>query len=1217
MAATHYLVFFLVLQVLIASVKAATEQSGSVSVGTSETSTINLHVDFKTFPSAFAEIPTVFTWVRNGVVESGQFRTQVTNTDLTGFDVTITRYDVAAGWDGSPNLNWNAQVEDEVFSSEIGSSESATMSSRIVFTSPYDVPPQVNAWARGNPDYPDTFTVTADSVDVSGFEYTVRRIDSTNGWSQSITIYWNALEMPVSSYETSNVFGTSPVVTSYEIPSPVWVFTPALTETSADVFDIIGREIHFSTARQMLIENAQGRFPVSQTTAGRSTLELVLRGDSVYIDESINFQGLKKLKIYARKLVSNGGLLTLQAPAVCQTLDGTTCTHLGKAEEMKDGADGKSGISSPQVEIYLHDIEGNINIISQGSDGIKGESGGDGTQGQDNTWETAALTNSQSCDKGCGDLFGEKHYKGYAGPNGGNGFDARKSGSSGAGGKASSLTLYTENLSGYLSLEQRSGTGGNPTEHGYGGRGGYGGTGGCGRLCRAWLMCIIIICWPECTTDSSCGSDRGDPGLSGQPGMDGFVQYPPPSMGALGAVESPTMRQVQSVKSWFEADVELQDLIRRHGESLFQRNDNDEALDVFTFLLSITDEESAIHQEVSLRMSMIKEGFNYYGHTEQYAPDLDWSYLDARTASLLDAGKLFEDTYNSVMNEVQDIAMVSETMQSVITLAITNADRELANNEVELESAKKLYSKSLRQLERGMKSEMLQINVLVPLVIIQDQVQEMISGVSSLIGGIAGFVEGLVTLNPQDAFSGAMMVVNTLFGRPDCDAPTIKEASATLQERLDFGYEYEKTDPEELDFSTMDASAVPIIMYSDLAKNKEMLTKELECLFDNPDSDLAKNLERVINDFYRDAALRIALIDRIMNIDVQLKSILYNRALLAETQVTVDEAVNSAQDSIAMNVKLSFTDLLFNLYQEQENIIMRSLYELSKAYQFSCLWNFNALDKYSNFFSDKVMTSNLGSLEGMFQLQLIRQELEDQRGVFLNLVSSSAGPASHTYTAHWKFDNNTYPEVIETLQTDGQFTIQLEVDPNNVAIGGCEDCYNGRLISYYVELSGQDQPATVPTKIYVKVAHMGDSNFLTPLADGSKEVVLLEQTPENVDGGHVMSFDLSSPVASVQDPALTAEFLKPEHRFCENSDEFFGTKPCKSPYASYVVTVPRNDGLVCSLDPNEMVSGTNCQDLDFTKFDTISVYVKVKAWSDYPSQPNAASMTKLVAGLRR
>ena len=69
--------------------------------------------------------------------------------------------------------------------------------------------------------------------------------------------------------------------------------------------------------------------------------------------------------------------------------------------------------------------------------------------------------------------------------------------------------------------------------------------------------------------------------------------------------------------------------------------------------------------------------------------------------------------------------MVSETMQSVITLAITNADRELANNEVELESAKKLYSKSLRQLERGMKSEMLQINVLVPLVIIQDQARKL------------------------------------------------------------------------------------------------------------------------------------------------------------------------------------------------------------------------------------------------------------------------------------------------------------------------------------------------------------------------------------------------------------------------------------------------------------------------------------------------------------
>uniref|UniRef100_H2YQR7 Uncharacterized protein n=1 Tax=Ciona savignyi TaxID=51511 RepID=H2YQR7_CIOSA len=137
---------------------------------------------------------------------------------------------------------------------------------------------------------------------------------------------------------------------------------------------------------------------------------------------------------------------------------------------------------------------------------------------------------------------------------------------------------------------------------------------------------------------------------------------------------------------------------------------------------------------------------------------------------------------------------------------------------------------------------------------------------------------------------------------------------------------------------------------------------------------------------------------------------------------------------------------MFSLYQEEENVIMRSLYELSKAYQFSCLWDFDVMSKYVNYFSDQVMTTSLGQLQGIFELQLLRQELEDQRSVFLNLISSSAGPSSHTFNGYWEFTEAEYPDIIEQLHNEGQFSFVIDVDPNDVTTTGCQDCYNGRLV---------------------------------------------------------------------------------------------------------------------------------------------------------------------------
>ncbi|CAK8691898.1 unnamed protein product [Clavelina lepadiformis] len=1209
----HILLFVLVAyKPLLSGATYETEQSGTLTLPSSSSGTLKVYVTFPNSPAGFLNVPNVYSWVRY----SGEyFRTQVSDVTLEGFSVQVTRYNGNSGWDGSPTLYWSAQIQDQIIVKTIGSYSSNSYSSRINFSEHYDAPPAVKAWSRAVPPY--TFSVSVTSVDTSGFYYNIRRTDSSSGWDQSINLYWTIKEIPLSVIEISQKLGEAPVTATYSIPAPVWATYPTATEIAPNIIDITGREIHLSIAYQLLANNTQWKFPVTQTLQSESFLELSVRGDTVYLDQNVNFKGLRKLTVKARKFVSNGKTLTLEAPKVCASISGSNCQQLGKAYDMIDGQNGKDGVSSPSVEIYLHNLQGNANIISKASEGVKGENGGNGRSGQDNEYQSPNLNPESSCKSACGPLFGEKHYKGPAGPNGGNGYDGYKCGLSGNGGSAESVTLFSENVSGYVSLTQLSGEGGVPAEHGYAGRGGFGGPGGCGSECHNYLICVLIICWPQCIgKDQNCGSDRGSPGIPGQPGMDGFLYYPSPVMGEYGAVRQSALRQVASVKNWFVDEIDLLELIQRHAETLFQRNNNDEAYEVFSFLLSVSKEGSDLHNEVSVRMNMITEGFDYYGNTKNYAPDRDWADLSEKTDALLAEGQKLEDAYNDVMNEIQDISLVSNTMQLVITGVVNMADQELEYNQIDLENQKNLYVRSVWDIESTMGSEMQQINELLPLAIKMQMAAdkaEMMKGFGGLIGGMAGCVTGLLFGNYASAIGGVRKVKKSLDQDPTCKTPTVDEASAAIDDKLDFGYAYDAIDPEDLDFTEMNASAVPLIMLSDLNKNKAALADELMCVLEDPASQYAVDLNRLINNYFTDAAARIGLINKIMNIDVQLKSISFNRDLLAQAQNAVDIAVESTEESLPMDVKKNFADLLFSLYQTQENLIMRAMYELSKAYQFESLWEFDILDKYSSTFSDQALVSNLGTLEGMVQLSYIRQELENDREFFKDKISSLAGPSSHVYTPFWEFNEVNNPDLIASLQTNGEFSMQLMVDPDDPSVGGCDSCYNARLLSFYVELSGAAQPSAVPSKIYIKVAHLGDSSFMLPLVNGQKAIELLQQTPEDVDAGHIMSFDLSNPILSVADPALAVDFLKTEHKFCENSDDFFGSKPCKSPYATYIIKIPRDKNQDCSLDPNYQVSGSNCKELDFTKFDTVRVYEKVKSWSGYPVQPSAEEMKRLIS----
>ena len=49
---------------------------------------------------------------------------------------------------------------------------------------------------------------------------------------------------------------------------------------------------------------------------------------------------------------------------------------------------------------------------------------------------------------------------------------------------------------------------------------------------------------------------------------------------------------------------------------------------------------------------MINQGFDYYGHSSDYAPDLDWAYYQDRNDILLENGKSLEAAFNSIQHDV-------------------------------------------------------------------------------------------------------------------------------------------------------------------------------------------------------------------------------------------------------------------------------------------------------------------------------------------------------------------------------------------------------------------------------------------------------------------------------------------------------------------------------------------------------------------------------------
>ncbi|XP_076807258.1 uncharacterized protein LOC143450544 [Clavelina lepadiformis] len=360
-------------------------------------------------------------------------------------------------------------------------------SGHIKFANESEEIPVLFTWARGYDTRAVQMVFDEYNFNATDLNFTMHRIDH-KGWAMSIDICW-AIAYPGVTEKTMS-FGDEWNGERIDVPPVTWFSTPSILETSENSFTVLGREIHASQVHKLMQDVTKGKFPVTQTTSSEVPFELTIRGDIFYVDDDVTFQGLKKMEIYARKMVSNGNTLNLTAPEVCDSITADNqCVfdNFDKAWVGEDGIDGKSGIDSPVVGIYLHELLGNVNLVTRASNGTKGQDGGLGKNGT---------------------VKGE---------------DGRKAGTSGDGGKASEVTIYVVNMTGRFTLNRLSGMGSPPAEHGYGGvKYGYPDHNN---------LALKPVCKENCKDDESMESaqlQKTEFPFSTFIGKDGFEIYPTP-----------------------------------------------------------------------------------------------------------------------------------------------------------------------------------------------------------------------------------------------------------------------------------------------------------------------------------------------------------------------------------------------------------------------------------------------------------------------------------------------------------------------------------------------------------------------------------------------------------------------------------------------------------------------------------------------------------------
>ncbi|XP_078356069.1 uncharacterized protein LOC144640885, partial [Oculina patagonica] len=532
------------------------------------------------------------------------------------------------------------------------------------------------------------------------------------------------------------------------------------------------------------------------------------------------------------------------------------------------------------------------------------------------------------------------------------------------------------------------------------------------------------------------------------------------------------------------------------------------------------------------------------------------------------------------------------------------ADRLEAASQI-AKAEKRLYVKSIQQLEEQMNSTLLRVESMLPEV--YEEAKFNANDLLAVLQGVTGFLGGLKGKDPFAAIDSALGIASSLSGKACLGS--LESNLASIKKWMTFGKHYKPLlDSSDLDFDQVDVGSVPEIMQANLEMNQEKLAAELVCLLDvaSRPQDIAE-FKQLIGSFFIAGAARIDLIAKIMDLDNDIGGYSFDIQLLNETSKAISDLGKAKGASISRSLRQTFLENLLSTYRELERSFMRNVYELHKAFEFRSLWQgTNPLSSFQRVASESARGT--GRLNGVVQLTGVfrkTKELEDKAmKCFTNNVYT-------TDMQKWKFSKKQDKEMFEQL-AQGYTKFSLNIHKS------CKKCYNIRLLKIYIELYGsEDQPANVPAHVHIQVRHLSGSYFRAgdntikqyrqPVGSYrkikfdrftlTKESKCKKRKQQRKDTK--CSFSCITEDDSRWQPMCTNQL---NEGGSSSQDRLLGMEECKSPFGIYELKIPVDKNLACD---NSGIVNTNCKDLDLTKFTKMNVWTHFFYWSDqYPTGPD-------------
>ncbi|XP_078357256.1 uncharacterized protein LOC144642139 [Oculina patagonica] len=928
-----------------------------------------------------------------------------------------------------------------------------------------------------------------------------------------------------------------------------WFETPSIVHDGTGGYEILGRHVHMDFTQEHL--KAKKKINIGDTQASPNNIRLKILADTVYVKGNLKIKGIKKLTILSRRVVFvKGSQLDLSAPNLSQRF-------AGNLPAGANGGNGKQGANGPTVEIYADLLEGYVNILTNGGNGLKGQDGANGRRGTSSSHEQADRSS----------------YK---------------------------------KVQGKAALKTCPGKGAAAAESGKGGAGGQGGRGGHGVKCRYEKKCrhgfVSSNCWDEClpdgvTDEASRGPNgrKGNDGRAGTAGSDGYLVAPYIQKSPFGESE---------MKKY---PLALLKLMTRYAEDLIWANKISSSEAVLNFVIQLTqgrEEASYLRKVAKRRLYFLnKEGFDRFGKNKMYAPLMKWDAIKKKMTIMKDRAKSYEDAYNSIRTSIEDeISELRNLLPNATLIQVRKKREQVVEDRRVAISQKGTYVAAIGELEASMNSSLAAIDVLVSSVYEKSKFNKV--DLFAILQGVTGFLKEVKGKDPLAAINEALGVIGHFTTK--CNSGTLQSIKDKISKWMTFGKAYTALkDSSDLDFDQMDVTAVPEMMKANLEMNKKSLATDLVCMLDERSlpRDKAK-LEELIDRFFIAGSTRIDLIGKVLELDNGIGGFNFHIRNLNETANDIEKLFDSEGSQIEDTVKQMLLDDLLTSYQEIETGFADSLYQLYKSFEFRSLWDES--DKLAAFQRRaSEAAKGTGKLEGIVELTNAMLEVDK-----LESKAQDCFSRMHysTNTHKWSFDN-VKDKVMFSEIHEGKTKFSLHISDS------CKQCYNVRLLKMYVELYGDNtQNGNYPSKVYLKLRHMTSSQF----RDGNGDIREFRQVLGSLRKFEFNRFAITNTTKCNEEkkkgnkdssycmPKDDGRFQPMCCHFLSDSpcdDKLLGAVECKSPFGTYELTIPIDNDAPCKASET-MITHANCKDYDRSQLTKMNVWIHYMYWTDkYPTGP--------------